>query len=56
MGPIYAGCFARKYENFDINFSGKIQLADKSISLIYALPHVNPEYGDVCTPHKVDLF
>ncbi len=25
-------------------------------SLIYALPHINPEYGDVCTPSQKKLF
>ncbi len=25
---------------------------DQSVSLKYALPHINPEYGDVCTPSQ----
>ena len=37
-------------ENVKLYFSGKIQLGDQSVSLIYALPHINPEYGNVCTP------
>ncbi len=35
-----------------IDFSGIIQLGDQFVSLIYALPHINPEYGDVCTPSQ----
>ncbi len=63
MRPIYELFFATpcKHPNFwgeswewyiIINFSGKIQLGDQSVSLKYALPHINTEYGGVCTPSQ----